>query len=1055
MKISVFIITLLLFFSFAEKAAAYALSPGCEQDYQSKLQICQYYLNINYPNGAPQGWELRSPYVLDVNEQPGGGTVLLFAYGCWVSSQPLFTGFCYVSVDDYKSPARPPQTPICPVTAKGSIIDVETQTLGESIPLVGSEISLHYRSDRTHSRIGDNTLHIPLLSATPDPNISGVGLEVTVAGRVFTQSFSATPNLNYDFVWDGLDNNGQIVQGKISASVKISMTYSNGAADYPIIQNYQIGSYGVNHLGLGGWNFSNLHFYSTTEKKVYYGSSGEQAVNAKLISNQYLVASSGGDEIYIFDINGRHLQTKNALTGAVLYNFNYDSSDRILSIVDSYNNVLTVSRNGTGQPTSITSPYGQVTTLGLNASGYLTSVTNPNNEIFNISYYGSGGLMQTFQKPKGQVSTMTYDSDGFLFKDQLGNSFLQLVQSTNVGQRKISTISAEGVAENFVNYTDASGAETSISNNQSTGPSRIYFSKNSTFGSSRYNNRLQYTESYTDDERMSGMYARTHHFTKLLSGTTNQITDVTQTVNWGSNTPGADPFSYQSLTKVATTNSKSTTSVYSPGTGLNTITSPLGRVSNITTDTFGKMTSQQFASFAPVNYGYDSRGRLSSITQSTRTTSLAYNVEGFLSSVTNPANQVTGFGYDLSGRLVSQTLPDTRVINYNYDLNGNLSSVTPPTKPNHSFAFNNFDLTSSYTPPALGTSNVTTQYSYDNDKRLTLITRPDAKTISFGYDAVSGLLSTINTASRNYTYTYADGLLSTISTSNDMWMSIGYIGDRPAYFSNTIISSGAFQGSYDYTLNNDFLMATSTVTGFVSTNTSAVNFAYDNDNLLTTAGNETLTRSPSTGLVTGTTLDKIKEVMTYDPIFGELATYTVNYHATTTGTPTTLFSQSYTRDSLGRIITKSETVQGVTNVFDYTYDSAGRLTTVLKNSAPYSNYVYDGNSNRTSGSQGGTAITATYDAQDRLTNYNGTTYAYNLNGEMTLKTVGTVKTTPNFDELGNLKSIFIGTKKVYYTMDGLNRRLSKKVGTAIKAYWVYDEQNRVVAQLNATGAILM
>ena len=46
-----------------------------------------------------------------------------------------------------------------------------------------------------------------------------------------------------------------------------------------------------------------------------------------------------------------------------------------------------------------------------------------------------------------------------------------------------------------------------------------------------------------------------------------------------------------------------------------------------------------------------------------------------------------------------------------------------------------------------------------------------------------------------------------------------------------------------------------------------------------------------------------------------------------------LFGVTYTRDTIGRISTKTETIAGATVTFACTYDLAGRLTTVTKNGA--------------------------------------------------------------------------------------------------------------------------
>ena len=83
------------------------------------------------------------------------------------------------------------------------------------------------------------------------------------------------------------------------------------------------------------------------------------------------------------------------------------------------------------------------------------------------------------------------------------------------------------------------------------------------------------------------------------------------------------------------------------------------------------------------------------------------------------------------------------------------------------------------------------------------------------------------------------------------------------------------------------------------------------------------------------------------------------------------YSAVYTRDKLGRIETKTETVEGVETLYEYGYDPAGRLETVRENGILTEQYGYDDNGNRTH--LDGNLI-GVYDEQDRLASYNGNTY---------------------------------------------------------------------------------
>jgi YD repeat-containing protein len=163
---------------------------------------------------------------------------------------------------------------------------------------------------------------------------------------------------------------------------------------------------------------------------------------------------------------------------------------------------------------------------------------------------------------------------------------------------------------------------------------------------------------------------------------------------------------------------------------------------------------------------------------------------------------------------------------------------------------------------------------------------------------------------------------------------------------------------------------------------NTIAFTYDTDDLLTGAGAMTLTRNSQHGLLTGTSLGTVTDILGYDG-FGEVATY----QASNGGTA--ILAVQYTRDNLGRLTQKTKTLGGVTTTYIYTYDTAGRLTEVKQNGVSVSTYTYDQNSNRV-GAQfiaPPGSLTAAYDAQDRLLTYGAAAYTYTPNGKLPTKTV--------------------------------------------------------------------
>lgn len=506
-----------------------------------------------------------------------------------------------------------------------------------------------------------------------------------------------------------------------------------------------------------------------------------------------------------------------------------------------------------------------------------------------------------------------------------------------------------------------------------------------------------------------------------------------------------DPLSLATQTDTLVINGRTYTSTYTQPTRLLSTITPQGRTSQVTLDAQGRVIQEQVTGLDAVSYTYDSLGRLSTITQGSgaavRTSTLNYNSKNELTSTVDPLNRTVGFTYDLAGRIVTQTLPDTRQIGYAYDSNGNVTSITPPPGPAHTFAYTPVDLEQDYTPPDVGFSPRNTTYIYNLDRQLTLVTRPDGQTIQLGYESTGGRLSTLTlpgSVTINYAYSPTAGTLSSITAPG---ATLSYTYDGSLLKQTTW--SGTVAGNVSRNYDNSFRITSQSVNG-----ANTINFGYDNDSLLTSAGSLAISRSTQHGLITGTTLGVVADTRGYST-FGELSSYTANV----SGSP--VFSTTFTRDKLGRITQKVETISGTTTTYDYTYDPAGRLQEVKTNGAVTATYTYDGNSNRLSLTTPGGTVNGTYDAQDRLTTYGTATYTYSNNGELQTKTAGAQTTIYTYDVLGNLKTVSLpGGTTIEYVVDGQNRRIGKKVNGTLTTGWLYQNQLNPVAELDGTGAII-
>ena len=95
------------------------------------------------------------------------------------------------------------------------------------------------------------------------------------------------------------------------------------------------------------------------------------------MANEYLIADQTGSKLFVFDQNGRHQRTINALTGSEIYTFAYNLQGQLAAVADVFGNLTTIERDVDGKPIEIIAPGGQKTYLAVNGNGYLASISCP------------------------------------------------------------------------------------------------------------------------------------------------------------------------------------------------------------------------------------------------------------------------------------------------------------------------------------------------------------------------------------------------------------------------------------------------------------------------------------------------------------------------------------------------------------------------------------------------------------------------------------------------------------------------------------------------------
>lgn len=755
---------------------------------------------------------------------------------------------------------------------------------------------------------------------------------------------------------------------------------------------------------------------------------------------EILLSSADGREVYVFNPQGRHLRTVNSMTGQALLTFRYDAHDLLAAIEDANGNVTSIQRDAAGAPTAIVAPFGQRTELALDANGYLARITDPEQQTIRLTTEPNG-LLRSMTDARQKTWNFTYDAQGFLTRDQdPAGGFKSLDRTSTQTGPRVTLSTGEGRTWDYSTVKSASGERTKTV----TLPSGL--SRTNRIGVD--GSVIQTASDGTVTTVAAGPDPRFGMQAPVTSA--YQIRTPSGLVSTWSLSRSVtlrrpdDPLSLASQTETLDANGKVFTRSFDAATRTFTFLSPEGRKTETVLDGQGRTVAVRIDGLTPRSLQYDSRGRLASVVQGAgedqRLTALSYHPEGFLASITDPLLRSTGFTYDQAGRVRSQTLPDSRSIGFGYDENGNVTSVTPPGRPSYGFGYTAVGRKGTDSTPDAGPQPDLTSYTYNLDRQLTLLARPDGRAVQADYDD-AGRRSRITFSRGSLTYDYdpATGKLAGLTAPGGEALGYGYDG----FLRSSVTWTGTVSGTVSWAYDRDFRPVETRVNG-----ADPVDARYDRDGLLTGAGPLSLSRDPRNGLLLGTTLGSLVTAQGYNG-FGELASLAASFG----GAP--LHAVTYTRDKLGRISQKVETIGGVTDTWRYLYDPSGRLTDVEKNGTNVSHSEYDANGNRTLIRTPSGTVAATYDAQDRLLTYGDRTYTYTANGELATETQNGHTVTYDYDELGNLRQVELPDGIVIdYVIDGQNRRVGKKVNGVLGQGFLYQTQLAPIAELDGSGNVV-
>ena len=764
-------------------------------------------------------------------------------------------------------------------------------------------------------------------------------------------------------------------------------------------------------------------------------------------SSEIYVPSEDGSEVFVFDTAGRHLRTVNSTTGAAVIQFAYDSSGLLTSATDVNGDTTQFTRDGSGRVATIVAPFGQTTSLAYDANGHLSHVEDSGSIVRQFET-GDTGLLHTYVDARGGVHAFSFDATGRLLKDTAPEvaqslswpnaSVLTTTITTTLGRSTTHSADVKnGTDRRTVTYPDGTTA------------SQVTDSSGTTTGLGA--DGTAQSLATARDPRFAGTSIPTTETVSIPGGPTITST-YARTATYGSD---QNPFAFLQLQDTATINGETWTSVFDAGSRTTTVTSPEGRSASATYDAAGRpLNVGGLLDRADRLYSYDAHGRLTSrsylVRGDTREVDYGYGGDGLLSAI-NTAEATVSIARDAAGRPLTTTAAsvadptDSRTMQFGYNAAGDLTSVAPPGRPAHTFGYDNAGRPASYTPPGSATS---VAYGYNEDSQLTSVTHLDGTVTTLGYHPTKGRLEYVSHPSASMTLSYDDASGHIIGVDNgSVALSLGWLG--PLLSSTTW--SGLVTGSVARTFD-----ANARVGGVSVNGEPPIAYGYDHDGLLTSAGSETIVRSPSNGAVVNTSLGVTSEAFDYD-LYGALRSYEV------TASATALYSLALEPDSTGRISRKTETIAGDTHVFEYTYYPLGGLKSVTIDGVLSRSFEYDLNGNRTKktsydSSGTPTVETYSYDDQDRLLAVFGPTrtrsYAWTPDGQLSTVTDAVGATNYTYDAIGSLRSVARpGLPLIEYVVDGAGRRVGKKVGGVVVQGWLYGDALRPIAELDGSGAV--
>ncbi|HBW48605.1 MAG TPA: hypothetical protein DEF47_01725, partial [Herpetosiphon sp.] len=372
------------------------------------------------------------------------------------------------------------------------------------------------------------------------------------------------------------------------------------------------------------------------------------------------VPSSDGSEVYVFASTGRHLLTRDAMTGVLRYTFLYDTAGRLTGVRDQHGQTTTITRIADGTPTAVVSPDGVTTTLTVGSDGSVQAINDPTQSRWQLQY--QDGLLTRLIDPRNPdwQHQYTYTADGHLSQDIGATGGWTALDQTRLSATTtiVTSTTATGImtAHRISTAADGTTSRMVTTEGRPTITTAIDAHGNQVLIDAR---GMRRTTTMAPDPR----WGMTAPYPAAIT-VTNPAGQVVATATMHRSvvlSDPTDPWSLVTWQEVFTQHGLTTTTIYTAATRTRQVTLPSGVVRVTTYNAAGQPITETATDQAVKSWTYQPDGRLASDTIGTgptaATTTYAYTPQGFIAAITNALGETTTYTHDAAGRIATVTHP--------------------------------------------------------------------------------------------------------------------------------------------------------------------------------------------------------------------------------------------------------------------------------------------------------------------------------------------------------------------------------------------------------------